>query len=238
MHPEATVTRKNIGTPLAFSAGLPRNLRYKIVGLYVFLLAGGLWHLLGVLQNTMQLLAAPLLIALCLLLCFEQVRELPQRRFLFWCILVCGSGFFIELLGVKTGVIFGAYFYGPTLQPQLWGIPLAIGFAWLTMLLSSAAVAQYLLPPRFFARPFAAALLIAVLMVTFDLFMEPAATKLHYWTWESGKIPGQNYLAWFAFGFILSYIGLRLSLFKQKSSPLAIHAYVAQLGYFVLVSLS
>jgi len=215
-----------------------RCLRYKIIVLYIFFLAGGLWHILGVLQTTMRLLAAPLLIALCLLLCLEYLREHPSRKFIFWSILVCVTCFLIELIGVKTGVIFGSYFYGETLQPAIWNIPIAIGFAWLAMLISSTVISQYLLPARFFKKPFVMASIIALLMVIFDLFMEPAATKLGYWTWESENIPLRNYLAWFAFSFILSYIGLRLGLFIKKSSSLALHAYIAQLCYFVLVSLS
>jgi len=237
-----TATKKNVGSqaapPSLAAAGQAKYLRYKIAGLYILLLAGGLWHILGVLQTTMRLLAAPLLIALCLLLCLEYFHEQRRRPFMAWCIFVCVVCFFIELAGVKTGVIFGSYFYGPTLQPRIWDIPVAIGFAWLAMLISSAAIAQYFLPPRIFAKPFIAALLIAVLMVAFDLFMEPAATKLGYWTWENESIPLQNYLAWFAFGFILSYIGLRLGLFIKKPPALALHAYIAQLCYFVLVSLS
>jgi len=212
--------------------------KIKIISLYILLLAGGLWHILGVLQTAMRRLAAPMIIALCLLLCFEYLRGNFNRKFIFWSIWVCVTCFFIELLGVKTGAIFGAYSYGETLQPAIWNIPIAIGFAWLAMLISSAAIAQYLLPPRFWAKPLAIAAMIAAFMVIFDLFMEPAATKLGYWTWNSERIPLRNFLAWFAFGFILSYIGLRLGLFNKKSSPLAIHAYVAQLCYFVLVSLS
>lgn len=210
----------------------------KILTLYIILLAGGLWHILGVLQTAMRLLAAPLLIALCLLLCVEYFRKHPTRKFILWSVLVCITGFLIELIGVKTGGIFGAYFYGPTLQPRLWGIPVAIGFAWLAMLLSAAAVSQYLLPVHFFKNPFIIAFTIALLMVVFDFFMEPAAAHLGYWTWKSESIPLQNYLAWFAFGFILSYIGLRLDLFTQKSPALALHAYISQLCYFMLVSLS
>ncbi len=51
---------------------------------------------------------------------------------------------FIEGLGVKTGKIFGHYYYGAVLSPFLWNVPLAIGFAWLSMLLSSIPLAQWI----------------------------------------------------------------------------------------------
>jgi putative membrane protein len=124
------------------------------------------------------------------------------------------------------------------LQPALWEIPLAIGFAWLGMIISAAAISQRLLPARFSRRPLLIAACIALLMVIFDMFMEPAAMKLGYWTWHNATVPWRNYLAWFVFGFFLSYIGLRLGLLMEKSLPLAVHAYVAQLGYFMLVKLA
>ncbi|MGH7452319.1 MAG: carotenoid biosynthesis protein [bacterium] len=224
-----------------------RGQHIMIALLYVFLLAGGLWHVLGVLQKEMRLLAAPMIVMLCLLLCFEYLRQLrvdatssnhASQRFVLWSVFVLIGGFCIELAGVKTGIIFGLYFYGETLQPTLWKIPLAIGFAWLGMIISAAVISQRLLPARFSRRPLLMAACIAILMVIFDVFMEPAAMKLGYWIWHEGVVPWRNYLAWFVFGFIFSYIGLRLGLLMEKSSPLAMHANVAQLGYFMLVKLA
>jgi putative membrane protein len=221
--------------------------RLAIALLYVILLAGGLWHILGVLQKEMRLLAAPMIVMLCLLLCREYLRQLrvaPRslnhagQTFVLWSAFVVIGGFCIELAGVKTGIIFGSYFYGETLQPALWEIPLVIGFAWLGMIISAAVISQHLLPARFSRRPFLIAACIALLMVIFDVFMEPAAMKLGYWAWHDGIVPWRNYVMWFVFGFILSYIGLRLGLLMEKSSPLAVHAYVAQLGYFLLVNLA
>lgn len=210
----------------------------QIAILYVLLLAGGLWHALGVLQTAMRWLAAPMMVALSLWLGYEYFRRHSDRRFIPWSLLVCSAGLAIELAGVKTGAIFGAYFYGEILQPTLWNIPVAIGFAWLGMIICSAAISQHLLPAHYSNRPAISAVLIAMLMVIFDWCMEPAAMKLGYWTWRDGNIPLRNYLAWFICGFILSYSGLRLGLFLKRSSSFAAHAYVAQLGYFALVSLA
>jgi putative membrane protein len=212
--------------------------KIKIVILYVLLLAGGLWHVLGVLQTAMRELAAPMLAALSLWLGYEYFRRHAERQFIFWSLLVCLAGFGIELVGVKTGAIFGAYFYGETLQPRLWNVPVAIGFAWLGMIICSTAISQHLFPAHFSNRPVLNAVLIAMLMVIFDWCMEPAAMKLGYWTWRDGNIPPRNYLAWFICGFMLSYSGLRLGLFSKRLSAFAAHAYVAQLGYFALVSLA
>jgi putative membrane protein len=155
-----------------------------------------------------------------------------------WSVAVIVSSFLIELAGVKTGVIFGAYEYGKTLQPTIMDVPLAIGFAWLGMIVSSAALSQRLLSSRLAGNPHGMALAIALLMVIFDFFMEPAAMRLGYWSWRDGVVPLQNYLAWFVLGYVFSYIGLRLGLFRQRQPALAMHAYFAQLVYFIMVMLA
>lgn len=225
--------------------------------LYFLLAAGGLWHILGVFQTAMRILAGPLIIALTVLLCFEYMRRIgiearheqislearptrvPQSlmRFLWWSVGTVIAGFLVELAGVKTGVIFGDYDYGETLLPTITNVPIAIGFAWLGMILSAAALAQRLLPARFASKPHFLALTIAVLMVIFDFFMEPAAMRLGYWDWKEGTVPVQNYLAWFVLGYALAYAGLRLGLFAQKQPAFAMHAYLAQILYFLMANM-
>lgn len=219
----------------------PLSHHMPVAALYFFLFAGGLWHVLGVFQTLMRILAAPLLIALSIIVFIVTYRILKDKKikfkFLFWAILVLVGSFAIELLGVKSGVIFGSYAYGETLQPILFGVPTAIGFAWLSMLLTSTAVAQRILPKFSYYHFFIQAISISLMMVLFDLVMEPAAMKLGYWTWLGGSIPIQNFIAWFAISLFFAIIGVRMKLFKQKLPAIVFHAYFAQLIYFGLVIL-
>lgn len=215
--------------------------RIPIAALYFFLFAGGLWHVLGVFQTLMRILAAPLLIALSLIavaVTFKIFTDQKTRlRLLFWSILVILASFLIEWLGVKSGKIFGHYAYGETLQPILFGVPIAIGFAWLCMLLTSTAVVQRILPKFSNYHFIIQAISISLLMVLFDLVMEPAAMKLGYWTWLEGSIPIQNFIAWFGISLLFAMIGLRMKLFQLRLPAIVFHAYFAQLIYFGLVIL-
>lgn len=197
--------------------------------------------MLGVFQTLMRILAAPLLISLSLIAFVAAFRILSDQkirlRLLGWSILVIIGSFAIEWIGVKSGKIFGSYAYGETLQPILFGVPVAIGFAWLCMLLTSTAVMQRILP-KFFSYHFVVqAISISLLMVLFDIVMEPAAMKLGYWTWLGGSIPIQNFIAWFGISLLFAAIGLRLRLFNAKLPSFVFHAYLAQLIYFGLVIL-
>jgi len=214
---------------------------YEIFALYFFLLAGGLWHVLDVLQPIMRATAGSVVIFLATWIAFrywgENKKSAKQEwssYFVGWIALVVISTFLIEYAGVSTGKVFGRYEYGLTLQPQLLAVPLSIGFAWLGMLLSSAAIVQKLADTRKLSH-LANATGIAFFMVLFDIVMEPAAVALGYWNWFNQPIPLQNYFAWFAIGFVLAFIGLRAGVITKRLPMLAIHIYIAQLLYFGMV---
>jgi len=219
----------------------PYSNQIAIAALYFFLFAGGLWHILGVFQTLMRILAAPLLIALSIIAFAVTFKILPDQksrlRLLGWAMLVIIASFLVEWLGVKSGRIFGHYSYGETLQPILFGVPIAIGFAWLCMLLTSTAVMQRILPKFSNYHFVIQAISISLLMVLFDIVMEPAAMKLGYWNWQNGSIPLLNFIAWFVISFIFAVIGLRLRLFKERLPAIVFHAYFAQLVYFGMVIL-
>lgn len=226
---------------------------WKIAVLYVMLSAGGLWHALGVLEYIMRISAAPMMIALALWLAYENRPVASshgdrhadptfwslKRRFVAWSFGVVAISWGVEAIGVQSGAIFGSYSYGTTLVPALFGAPLAIGFAWLGMLLASSAVAFATLAriSTRFHTPLFQALLIALFMTAFDIIMEPAAVILDYWTWADGYVPLRNYAAWFVLSFAFAATGLKLRCIMPQPSPVAFHAYFAQIVYFCLARL-
>ena len=214
--------------------------KLKIGGLYLLLGAGGLWHVLGVFQGVMRVLAPPILIGLGVWLFWECWRIYPaseRSKFAIMSACVIVGSFGIEWLGVQTGVVFGSYVYGQTLRPSMGGVPISIGAAWFVMLIASTAVAQKIAPKSLAESRFKMAFLVALLMVCFDLFMEPAAVKLGYWSWMDNYIPLQNYLVWFGLSFVFAILGLQAGIFRRPLPQIAFHCYFAQLVYFGLVGL-
>ncbi len=223
-----------------------RRLLKRTVFLYFILLAGALWHIAGLFGSFMRASAGWLMIALgaWVLLEFLIVRKEEraknnQRRELFlWGLGVITLTWLVECLGMRSGLIFGQYQYGAALQPQIGGVPLAIGFAWLTMLLSAAALER-----RLPFRPDAEnhlfrSMRIALLMLFFDVVMEPIAVKLNYWSWQRSVIPWKNYLAWMLISMALAYTTLRLKVLKNRLPKIAAHFYLVQMIYFGLIYLA
>ncbi len=209
--------------------------KIEIFVLYVLLVAGGIWHLLGWFQSLMRGFAAPLLMVLALILLWKlyTVNSGKPIRILLWGLVVLWGGFVFEAVGVKTGWIFGDYAYGDVLLPQIKGVPIAIGFAWLGIQISALGMAQWLV--RKSINVYLLAVITAFLMVLFDVLMEPAAIYLGYWRWADVHPPLQNYIAWFSIALIFSFLGARLGLFNKTVPPFVRHAYIAQGIYFFLI---
>jgi putative membrane protein len=74
-----------------------------------------------------------------------------------------------------------------------------------------------------------------VVLVVFDLILEPAAVKTGMWNWSNGDVPFQNYLAWF----ISSIVMLDLfHLFRLKTkNHMALPLMAIQLIFFLFLGI-
>jgi putative membrane protein len=135
------------------------------------------------------------------------------------------GGFGIEVLGVHTGAVFGNYWYETTLGWKLWDVPVLIGLNWVVLLYICGDLAA-----RLFSNVFLKTLFGASLMVFLDYWIEPVAMRHHFWDWQGGVVPLQNYIAW---GFVSACL-LRLYYHLQfsKSNPFSLLVYCCQLCFF------
>ncbi|MEO8288086.1 MAG: carotenoid biosynthesis protein [Chloroflexota bacterium] len=129
------------------------------------------------------------------------------------CIFVLGVA--LEYAGVLTGFPFGPYRYTGVLIPELpGGVPFAIGFAWLLVIVGGLFTARWLLPTsgRHATSALLLSLLGAALAVGLDLLLEPVASHIKsYWTWLAGDgdyygIPWSNFGAWFVAALAMNLI--------------------------------
>ena len=106
-------------------------------------------------------------------------------------------GFAVEAFGVRSGFPFGEYAYTGVLRPQLLGVPVVMGFAWMTLVAFASDFAW-----RLRLRPWLACVCAALLTTATDLVIDPlAAGPLNYWRWAEGgtfyDIPFTNFVGWF-----------------------------------------
>ncbi len=199
-----------------------------LAGLIIFYSVGVVIHLLEYFADFLSYLTPIFLLSIFLVVITE---ETVDKRFLVWLIIAYFFTFLSELIGVKTGYIFGNYRYGENLGVKIFDVPLIIGMNWISLILGSIGFASVLKGSLWMKT-----VLTGFLMIGFDLILENIAPKLNYWFWQNGTIPMQNFLAWFIISSILSYFYFSLGL--QKRLLFARYNFIIQFVFFVSLLIS
>ena len=122
-------------------------------------------------------------------------------------LLIFVGSFAIEYVGSTYSLLFGSYYYTDYFAPNLLGVPVAIGFAWVMVIATSHAIVH--------AFPLKTSWLKAIaggfLAVLFDLVLDPVSYRVKsYWIWEDSgfyyDIPITNFTGWFITAFVLHVI--------------------------------
>ena len=218
-----TVVKQPIRLPFGAAASL-------IASLHFFGFLGMWWQPMGEwlqkltpFESFLSLTPLNLLINLVLLLAFH--RQFTQR-FVLASFLVFLVGYFIEVLGVSTGKVFGVYHYGTVLGYKVLEVPLLIGVNWLILVYCTVAITK-----KWLQNPWQVAALAAGLMVAMDALIEPVAIHFYFWKWQTEAVPLQNYIAWYLVAFPLCL--LMASFPKIEQNRLAPVILVAQLLFFL-----
>ena len=148
-----------------------------------------------------------------------------DRRTVALALLLGTLGYFVEVLGVWTGRVFGEYSYGEVLGLKVLNVPLLIGLNWAMLVFAiGVPMARTALPVG------AKVLLSSAAMVALDLLIEPVAIHLGFWSWEQVAVPIQNYLAWG--GVSALFFTLFFTLPIQRENPVARYVLLAQVLFF------
>ncbi|MEJ8758325.1 carotenoid biosynthesis protein [Pontibacter sp. H259] len=149
-----------------------------------------------------------------------------NMQFILFAVVVMLAGFFAEVIGVHTGLLFGNYQYGEALGLKLWEVPLLIGVNWLLLVYSTGTIAASLQTKKWVK-----ALVGTALMVLLDYFMEPVAMHYDFWHWQNNEVPLTNYIGWFGLAFLLQLYFHLTAVYKQN--PIAPIVYLVQFLFFI-----
>lgn len=204
-----------------------KNLIAAIIFLPVFYAVG----ITGLLIPSTQLLfeklvPLSLLLTCALLIAFQPGNKQPAY---FTFAAVALVSFFIEMIGVNTGKIFGHYQYGSALGWRLFNTPLVIGLNWLMLIAGT-----YNLVNRIGIISPWRELCGAAVLTGLDFLIEPVAVRYNWWSWQSDVVPMQNYIAWFYISFIFLWLFFRM---KISNNQIAMMVIVIQLFFFSILNL-
>mgnify|MGYP006280220413 CR=1 FL=1 len=203
----------------------PKIVRDFLIIFYIIGIAGLQFELTRALFH--KLIPFTILLSFVVLMMFHK----PWKPgFVVLSLFIALSGFFVEAIGVHTNLIFGDYSYGRNLGIKLWGTPLLIGVNWLMLTYIGYVLTKDLAVPLIL-RIIAG----AIMLVLYDLFMEPMAMKLDMWNWAGSNVPLQNYFAWF----VISVLFISLFyIFRIKAvNKLALTIFLIQIGFFIVLNI-
>ncbi len=202
---------------------------YGIAFFYIIYLVGIAGHIFSYTRSLMIFLTPYTLALSSIILIYFLTKESDKRIYL-WFLSTYLITFSLEVVGVKTGLVFGTYNYGEVLGLKLLETPLIIGLNWVFVIFGA-----YFLAHELEIKKYLVPLVTAILALSFDYFMEPVAINLEYWTWENNIIPLQNYLAWFIISFLFASI---LNLIKIRvTNKIFSHYFVIQFMFFVILNM-
>lgn len=138
------------------------------------------------------------------------------------------AGYWVEVLGVNTGLVFGNYKYGNTLGLKFFETPLMLGVNWLLMIYLTSSITEKFRFPVLLQILFA-----SMLMLVYDFVLEIVAPRMDMWSFDGGHVPFSNYLTWFVLSIIFHSI-IRLAKVRTKN-PMAVTMYIVHLIFFLLL---
>lgn len=153
-----------------------------------------------------------------------------SKKFILSLFLIGTLGYFAEVIGVNTGVLFGAYSYHKHLGPKWMDTPMILSVNWILLIYLTNYFARLLVSKNILI-----ALVGSCLMLAFDFFIEPFAIHYQLWIWDAVSVPMQNYLMWFVLSFpfhlIFNYFN------KLYTNKIAISLGISLLLFFLLIDM-
>ncbi len=151
-----------------------------------------------------------------------------NSKFIVLAIIIIMLGFLAEAFGVNTGIIFGSYSYGKLLGPVLFNTPLIIGLNWIMLIYCTYAIIDNVKIHSILKLSIG-----AILLVIFDLIMEPVAVSLGMWNWENSDFHLKNSITWLIASFVFLAI-LKINRIKIKNE-IAFYIIIYQFVFFVIL---
>jgi bisanhydrobacterioruberin hydratase len=161
-------------------------------------------------------------------------------------VLIFLLGLGLEYIGAYTGFPFGSYSYSGRLLPVVRGVSVAVGFAWMLVVVGGLFTARRLLKGTQAGNEVAVVCVAgAGLAAGLDLLLEPVAFHVtHYWQWEEAVagyygVPWSNFAAWFLAvlvmnGLVITVVGFR----PVRWAWVPIALYVMNVVLFAAVNLT
>lgn len=154
-----------------------------------------------------------------------------NSKFILFTYIFC---FILCKVNLITGIPLGRLEYGAVLIPKFIGVPLILPLTFLGAIILSTAIAQRL---EFYDKlnNFLKSVSVGIFLLIIDIFLEPIASKLGFWSWQTKILPVENYIVWFVFSVLFASFGFKYKLLDSKLPVHFVHFYSTIIIYLASV---
>lgn len=196
---------------------------FFVIALYIIQLVG-----IGFYDSSLFASLSPLIILFSIVLFLLNIKF--DRPKILYLLVVYTIVFIIEVLSIRTGILFGWYKFGEKLGYTIFEVPLLIGGIWAVSIYSAGSLTQLM-----FSNLWVKSIWGAVFMLILNVFIERGALTLNLWTRTVvNHVPAQNYLTWFVLSFFALMATGKLNLKSDNRFPAIL--FVSQLLFFIGLS--
>lgn len=124
-------------------------------------------------------------------------------------IFLAGYAFAIESIGIITGFPYGKFEYGGLLGPKIFEIvPMMMPLSYIPLVLGAVEITRKMKIEKH------QILIATLILLIFDIVIDPGATKIGFWNWEEeGEyygVPYMNFFGWIISGIIATAIASKI----------------------------
>ncbi len=202
---------------------------HVIKQIIVFYTVGIVGFLLPFSRSFFTKLTPLALILSTVLLIYYNENKFDKKTSLYF-IFVFIVSFFIEVIGVQTGKLFGNYHYGSGLGIKLIETPVLIGLNWALLVYLSSAIFNNKSTNIFYQIIFT-----STIMLFYDIILEPSASKMDMWFWKENNIPLQNFMMWGAVAIIFNTVKFTLKI--EIKNKMALPLILIQMLFFFIIQI-
>lgn len=166
--------------------------------LLIFYCVGLLGFVIHYTNNLFKILIPYALITNFFVLFYFHKSKQIRKDIIIFLIIFLG-GLIVEIIGVKTKIIFGNYTYGNGLGLKIFNTPIIIGLNWLFLTYTTTTIVDKLKTSNFVK-----IVLASLLMIIYDIVLEQVAPCIDMWSWKNDIVPLQNYVAWFVLALVFN----------------------------------
>lgn len=167
----------------------------------------------------------PLNLILATFLLLLNQRQLSLKMLLAF-VAVFLAGFAVEVVGVRTGAVFGSYYYGDAFGAKLFGVPFVIGMNWSALCFASATLVNH-----YFRSYLLKAMIAAAVPVSIDFLIEQVCEMFDFWYWQNSQVPLQNFIAWYVCSFL--FVLLLIPVLRGSRNSFAPYFLLVQFIFFL-----